>query len=442
MVNYTVFRRVSRRSVLAVLASIASVGLSADAATAQAQSPAIPIGGPVPEFNLSDIPLAEGETIVSSQTSDGGPTIEYGGSSYKMVTPGTVPMAADTTGHQSPFLAEPYAGGGSCASGNCRSGSCGTPGCRNSRFGHPTDLGGRARMGSGGNVCGPTCDPYSYASVEGLYMKNDSLDSFGVPAPFNLSDFDYELGARVTFGRVPDCHNGYEFSFVGPFNWEASSVRNTPGINANVVAGNPIAPAQLTSFLNADSASQFLEADYFSFEANRTKIGWDVIKLLYGIRYIQYDEDYLYLSTAQGGGTTGVLRSAVENRMVGGQLGIDMNFPMTCRLWSDFRGRAGVFGNFAENRFQLSNDATSTPDIFNEDDAVELAGMLEISGGFRYYFTNNFHIRGGGEMWYITEIAKATGQFGAVMAPGTAGNIAVDDDMFLFGLSVGGEFKF
>jgi hypothetical protein len=442
MVNNTVFRRVSKRSLRAVLASVASIGLTSMGAFAQQVAPAIPVGAPVPEFSLSDIPLAEGEKIISSDAGPGGSTIYFGGTQYTTIDPSAVPTVASGLNHH------PSAGlGGSCASGgcgssSCRSGLCNTPGCKNGKYGPGVDLGGRPRLGAGGNVCGPTCNPYSYGSVDALYLKHNDLNSFGSPAPFNLGDFDYELGVRVTVGTVPDCHSGFEASFIGPFSWSSTSSRNTGGINSFLTPGNPIVAAQLTSFIDADVAVQRYKADYMSFDLNRTLIGWDVVKLLYGFKYIQYEEDFRYFADGPGPVGVGVLGSSTDNYMVGGQVGIDMIYPVTCRLWSEFRGRGGVFANFAENRFQLSNDGSGTPEIFNEADKTKLAGMIELSGGMRYYLTNNFHIRGGGEMIYLTEVATALNQFDTVMAPSTGRNINVGDSIFLFGFSVGAELKF
>ncbi|HBJ37668.1 MAG TPA: hypothetical protein DDZ51_23505 [Planctomycetaceae bacterium] len=418
---------------------------------AQGAAPAIPIGGPVPEFSLSDIPLAEGERIVTSDTGPGGAVIQFDGSAYKTVDPSAVPTAASGMSHQSPMMSSGFASGscatGNCGSSSCRSGSCGTPGCRNKLNGPGVDLGGNPRLGGGGNACGPTCNPYTYAAVDALYMKHNDLNSFGSPAPFNLRDFDYELGVRVTIGMVPDCHNGYEVSFLGPFQWGSSNQMESPlnDIDAALVAGLPIAAAGLSTFFDADFAAQNLDAELMSFELNRTMIGWDVIKLLYGMRYIQYDEDFLYTSRRTlvgppGAPGIGILASRAENRMIGGQVGIDMTYPITCRMWSDMRARAGAFANFAENRFQLTNN--DALQIFNEADTTELAGMIEFGGGLRYYLTNNFHIRGGGELMYVTEVATALNQFGSVMTPGTGRAIDASDSFFLYGFSVGAELKF
>jgi len=450
MVIPILLRCITQRSVLAVLATTTSVGLTSELA-AQYAVPSAPINGPAPEFNFLDVPLAEGERIISSSTSDGG-VIQYGGGNYRMVDSSAVPTAASGSGGPVQVQMPSAAGGfpltGHCATGNCGTGGCNTcgprGGLRSHHGGYPgpgggmalhggggTNLGGHPRLGAGGNVCGPTCNPYHYAAVDVLYMTNDNLQTYAGPSPIGVSDYDYELGIRATIGTVPDCHNGYEATFVGPFEWE-SSASGGRGFN--------VSNLDLTAF---DAQFQRFEAELMSFELNRTLIGWEVIKLLYGVRYIQYDEEFL--NTATGPGVAGLLRSEVENRMIGGQIGAEMTFPVTCRLWTDFRGRAGAYANFAENDFQLRYSAPAPVDeilILTGDDTTELAGVFELGGGLRYYVTNNFHIRAGAELWYIAGVASAVDQFGSIFSAGTGRRTEVDDDVFLYGVNAGVEWKF
>jgi hypothetical protein len=454
MVMTTILRYVTRRSALAVLASATSVGLMSDLA-AQSAVPSAAISGLVPEFNLSDIQLGEGEQIVSSSV-EGGGVIQYGGGNYRMVDPGSFPTAAGSGGNPAampsmsggfPLTGNPVTG--NCASGNCGAGNCGSCGHGGYGYGghggHGTHLGGRPRVGSGGNVCGPTCNPYYYASVDALYMTNDGVEDF-VGGPFNVSDYDYELGGRVTVGSVPNCRNGHEFSIVSPFRWRSIADGGpVPGINTFLVPEPvvaPLIPVNLSVFENPLSAQrQIFEAEYFSAELNRTLIGWEVIKLLYGVRYIQYDEEYLYAaSIGPNPADQALLRSTTENRMIGGQVGLDMTYPLTCRLWSDMRARAGAYANFAENTFRVDN--ANVLQVFNRDDRTRLAGMFELGGGARYYLTNNFHVRAGGELWYLTQVATAVEQFGNVIGRGTGRDIRVNNDVLMFGVSTGAEWRF
>lgn len=443
MVVSKLFRQIARRSLWVAALSVTSAPMIATNAWGQTGIVPPAVGGAVPEFSLNDIPLADGEQIVN--TTIDGKSIDFGGQKYMMVDPANVPNLG---GYQTPYaepapLAGDFPGTHGCANGGCgRCGQC-------SRGGHgagvqsAVHLGGRSRLGAGGDACGPTCDPYRYVAVDALYMMNNGAQNRGFPALFSMDDFEFELGPRVTVGFVPDCREGYEFSFVGPFNWETGSSRTDPagGLGSPLVPGLPVPASDLTSFSGATFQEQRHEAEYFSFEMNRTKIGWDVIKLLHGIRYIEYSEDYFFFSDPLAAGANpGLLRSSTENRLIGAQVGIDLTYPMTCRLWSDVRARAGAYANFAENSFQLVNNGALR--VFNEDDAVSLAGAFELGGGFRYYLTNNLHIRAGGELWYITQIATAQDQFGQTIRPTTGRNMDDGDDVFMVGVTVGGEWKF
>jgi len=439
MVVSKLFRQIARRSLWVAALSVTSGPMIA--MNAWGQTGIIPpaVGNAVPEYSLGDIPLAEGEQIIN--TTIDGKSIDFGGQKYRMVDPANVPTLGE---YQSPYvepapLAGEFPGTGGCANGSC--GQCGH--CSGAGVQSAVHLGGRPRLGAGGDACGPTCDPYRYVAVDALYMMNNGAENNGFPALFNMDDFEFEMGARVTVGFVPDCREGYEFSFVGPFNWETGSRRSNPagGLGSNMVAGLPVPVSDLTSFYDATFQAQGLDAEYFSFEMNRTKIGWDVIKLLHGIRYIEYSEDYFYYSDPLAAGVNpGLLRSSTENRLIGAQVGIDLTYPMTCRLWSDARARAGAYANFAENSFQLINDGNLR--VFNEDDEIGLAGVFEIGGGLRYHLTNNLHIRAGSELWYVTQLATAQGQFRRVVRPTTGRTTDSGDDVFMVGISLGGEWKF
>jgi len=374
-----------------------------------------------------------------------------------------VPTAASGSGGPVQVQMPSAAGGfpltGHCATGNCGTGGCNTcgprGGLRSHHGGYPgpggglalhggggTNLGGHPRLGAGGNVCGPTCNPYHYVAFDALYMDNDEVTGFVGTGPFTVDDYDFELGMRVTVGTTSDCRNGYEATFIGPFRWKSESSAlpgDVPVLTTFLTEDIVLFPGNnLTSFQNSTSQSQRFEAEFNSFELNRTLIGWEVIKLLYGVRYIQYDEEYLYGANSAAG--AGLLSSETENRLFGGQIGIDMTFPVTCRLWSDFRARAGAYANFAENEFRFANAGNLL--VSTGDDDTELAGMFEMSAGARYYVTNNLHLRAGGELWYLTQIASAVDQFGGHITSGTGRNIDVGDGVFMYGVSVGAEWKF
>ncbi len=417
MMTKKTIRSVGQRMLLAALATTGAAGISALPASAQT-------GMHQPSMPPSTL----------------GNMIQHEGGSYQVIDPSMVPMADGAMFDQSisgtPMMMSPdmntgypsqyptqyapqYSGG--CATGNCGGGYSGGSGY------------------GGGFDCGVPCNPYLYASLDALYLKNTSVDNFSASPDFFLDDFDYEFGVRGTVGIVPDCRNGMEVSFTGPFDWATeNNIQNPAGGIRTFLT--PVAPlGTFNTFNDAIFQAQRLEAEYYSLESSRTLIGWEICKFLYGLRYVNYDEDYFYRSTIASG-QQGLLRSSTQNKMIGFQVGMEMTYPITCKIWSDFRGRAGAYANFAENTFELNNGAAAV--VRSLDDDVELAGLFELGSGVRYYLTDDFHLRAGSELTYITGLATATTQFGSNISQNTGRNVNIDDDVLFIGISVGGELKF
>ncbi len=453
MVTTKTIRCVSRRMLLAFLASAGVAGVHALPAAAQSGTRTPAAGSPASNFGLNGITLAPGETIVNSSTVGGG-AIEHGGGNYQIIDSSSVPVAAGPAMDSMMLQPQPQAMGaygqpgypplgnaqmgnaqlgntmGGCASGNC-GGGCASGNCGGSYGGSY----------SGVNACtGPACNPYLYASLDGLYITNTNVNNYTLSPNFRLNDFDYEFGARLTLGMVPDCRNGMEISGVAPIDWTSQNTLTQPGagIGTFLAPRAPFVAGQLSTFSNATFQSQRYEAEYYSLEANRTLIGWEVCKLLYGLRYINYDEDYFYRSTSAAG--QGLLQSSTKNKMIGAQLGLEMTYPMTCKIWTDFRGRGGLYGNFSESTFRVDNAGVTQVNNFSDD--TQLAAAFEMGGGVRYYINDDFHIRAGSELWYLVGVASSTDQINPNINLNNARRTESDDDILMVGLSLGAELKF
>ena len=295
--------------------------------------------------------------------------------------------------------------------------------------------------GSCGDPCSP-CRTYYYGTTEVLYMDHDRSRRFSLSPSFNLDQFDNELGGRVTLGMVEDCVHGYEVGFTGVLQWEANSTLVDVGGNIGtfLTPGTSLVTTDLSAFNDSVIlASQSVRADYWSVEANRTFLGWDVAKMLAGLRYIDYRETYNY--TSQNSTEVGSLNSDVNNRLIGIHGGLDLLFPISEHGYTDFRSRIGVFANFAESDVIMFNDGTAL--IANFDDAVELAGVFEIGSGIRYQLGESLSVRFGTELWYLTGVATAGGQFSSVVSPLSTGiSTNADSDVVMYGIVAGSELRY
>ena len=79
----------------------------------------------------------------------------------------------------------------------------------------------------GPQVAGPCdagCDISWYVNVDALWMTRDGDDRFSLSRNNFMPDFEHEVGTRFTVGRLLDCVNGWEATYVGPFDWERQSI--------------------------------------------------------------------------------------------------------------------------------------------------------------------------------------------------------------------------
>jgi hypothetical protein len=419
---------------------------------------------------------AGGFSSVISDVQDG--TLQHGDETYRVVDTASYRTAADAKPTQSSDIQQVgllrYSSGNcsSCGTSSC-GGSCGMLQMQTASCGScGTACGGRCGSRQSGlscqgalsnDPCTP-CSPYRYASVEALYMQRDDVN-FNFNRTLLLPDFDYEWGSRIVVGSVYDCVNGYEASLVGPMSWDASNrLAPNQALDPTFQVG---AANTIRTNVSYENQAQSLDSDYFSIDTSKTINGWEIAKLLFGGRYVDYSEDYSYsgitrteVSRFPGGvnpadlvteTTQNIgLRSEIENRMIGLQVGLDLLYPISRFAYSDLRLRAGAYANFAESNYiQLGSstqqtttgpvpvtDGTRSLNSRGGDDDVELAGMFEIGSGVRYQVGELLSLRAGVELWYLSGVATATTN---VQRPN--GPIAVDEDILFTGLSFGSELR-
>lgn len=363
---------------------------------------------------------------VPNDTATGSGVITLGTESYKVVDASNFAAKASAGAIGESSIAQ--VGCQTCRTGTCR-GNC---------------RGGIGANYPMGNLCAP-CDPFWYASIETLFMERQGGSYSGSPN-FDMDGFDFEAIPRLTIGCVPDCINGCELTFTGVAEWEQSgSVSNgAGGIGTYLSTVSPFLPIDISAFTNSTSQSQSLEARYWSIEANRTMVGYDVARCLCGIRYINYQETYNYQAEDANtpGGLTptvlGSLDSETNNHLIGGQVGIDLLYPICRRGYTDFRARAGVFANFADMDFDFRNNSDTA--LFADHDTITVAGLVELAGGLRFQVTNCISIRAGGELWWLGGLATATDQFRNRI--GGISKVRTGSDFFVAGGTLGAEFRY
>jgi len=346
--------------------------------------------------------------------------------------------------------------GGECNScGDACGGSCGGSAgfAGGSAFGGGTVRANRGSYGYGGfinengnNACNacPTCEPYCYVLVDALMMEREDLGNFTASRNFRLNEFDYEWAPRITIGSVPDCVSGMEVTFTGVLNWESFNALAVADTMRTIFLEDPAGPAGALSAFGADgnpaADAQFqrYESTYWSIESSQTNIAWDVAKVLYGGRYISFEEEYQFGSQADA--EQGLMSVSTQNQLVGFQVGLDMFTPIREFCSSYLRARAGAYLNSSETSVLVVNDGNTV--AANVSDDTGFAGLIEIGAGVRYQCGEMLAIHGGVESWNLFEVATAASQLTNPITPRTGSSINSGENVSFTGFSFGAELKF
>ncbi len=324
-------------------------------------------------------------------------------------------------------------------------------------------LHGGGLLGHRGKNCGgpcTDCQPFYYGRVEAVYMHRNELDNFtrSRTPGLLLDDPNFEAAPRVTIGTAPDCVSGFEASFVGPLNFDTSrSVVGKSGqtlLTQRIVIPPSVGPPP-TPGIQADGifslypdpasadATQFqrYRSNYWSVEASKTSLAWDIAKLLIGPRYIRFDEQYDLIGSDPTAGHSGAIYSRSTNDLFGLQVGADIFSPICQSTSAYFRGRAGGYYNHSGSTALVTQDAAVLYGVRDNRDGF--AAMFEIGGGLQYQISEMFSIQGGGELWYLTRVATASDQVPSLVGDNVphAGTSA-SDDVFFVGFNVGATMKY
>ena len=282
------------------------------------------------------------------------------------------------------------------------------------------------------------CDSYFYGVAEAIHVDRDNDDTATISSRYGLSGFEMEMGTRITVGRVPNCVQGWEGTFTGIINWNSNGGLEAPifRIQSNLEPIAPVSAADISSFNDAFIQTVNYDARYWSAELNKTYVGWEVAKMLCGIRYIDFEEQYSLYS--ENDTESGSIYSDIDNRLIGFQIGMDLTYPILKKTYVDFRGRAGIYANFMDLDLAVINDNEWAAGV--NDRSVEAAGQFELGVGLRYQVSPKFSLKCGTELWYLSGIGTAYDQ----LNNGIMGRNSVEgyEDLINAVFSYGGEIRY
>ena len=246
--------------------------------------------------------------------------------------------------------------------------------------------------------CGYPCPPGAYVTFEAMMLDTTSRHPT-ISSLLRLPGSDYEPGVRVTAGRRFNCIDGVEAVFAGLFEWESERMLVDPSnsLNTWLQPHPPVTIGDLSAFNNARIHYQRLKANLNSIELNRTWNGWDVFKMLAGMRYMQLEEDFFFYSQ-NGVGEEGFLAYETNNYLIGGQIGAEWIYPIG-RLHLSSRGKFGGFFGWNDTNATLVNNGNLIAAAFDSPSIWSVMGEFGVFAN--YHITRAFRLRAGYEAWYI-----------------------------------------
>ena len=327
-----------------------------------------------------------------------------------------------------PSSAAPVIGCQSCDAGavsNCT--SCGTGGCSD-----PSEIDRRFA------ACGFISRARSYALFDVLYFNRES----GEPRTMNLNpanEFDGGLGARVTIGRRQDAANGREFTYLGAFDLDDQGTVTDPLGRIQplfVPDGTFLGFGDLSGFAGVTTLSEEIETQFHSFEYNRVRWGWDVVKLLFGARYILLEDEYISQTQALSG-ATGSFEIDAINHMIGPQIGAELFYDVGYRWSVSGFGKVGYLLNAFDADFEVINNDFTVVD--GGDNSTTGTFLLDLGITGHYQLSSSSRFRLGYNLIYLDGVATSEETVPLTLSP-FGPDDGGDDEAFFHGLSIGLEF--
>jgi hypothetical protein len=279
---------------------------------------------------------------------------------------------------------------------------------------------------------------YVRAEVLFLHRNSNVIDqvvvqtSAGATPVVSTADFDFPMvpGLSMLVGHRLDSDSAWELSYFGLQNWS----RDIAVADANNLDA-PGAVGVGTDFDNADVMNVEYQSRLNNVEFNvlrdHARLAW-----LAGFRYVNWEEEFNMQAT--NGTDISKYTVGTSNNLFGGQFGARAFFPGVQFDW-EITGKAGLFGNAAQQRQMLTddNDTVVLRNSSVDGGAFSFVGDINASGYYRLNHT--WGIRAGYNIMLVTGLALAPDQVDFTNTPVSGRGLNRSGDVFLHGANVGVE---
>jgi hypothetical protein len=241
--------------------------------------------------------------------------------------------------------------------------------------------------------------------------------------------FAYEVGPSITLGYRPTPWDAWEVSYFGAMDWDTRQ--------SLVGAGDLNLPGALGAALDLNFANADLMDVTYSSVIHNAEVNYlwthGQVMWLVGFRYFHLGEDFDITSTGALGST--VYDVATKNNLYGGQIGARYRAGWKRFNWDIF-GKAGVYGNEAEQQQTVSN----VGGIAIRDTNVRhgnSAFVGDVGVNFTFHLSKCWSVRGGYNALWVEDVALAPNQLDFTDSVVSGNTLNANGGVFLHGAHAG-----
>jgi hypothetical protein len=279
-------------------------------------------------------------------------------------------------------------------------------------------------------ICGCACVRTWTLRAELLIWDHAGSNTplINAPVVVNSGDIDggWQVGPRLTairHGVFGSCWD-LEVAYFGIDSWSGS--QTVAGVTSYLT--NP------PVLFGASSVTASYTSSLHNGEINGRRAHNDWITWIVGFRALQIDE-LLAADIAVGPSAHSV---ATQNRLYGGQIGLDaLLFDGEC-WYVNAVGKVGIFGNSADQVTRTTNIGGALPFITYTGNQTSFVGEFGVNAGYR--MSERWSLLAGYNLLWINGVAVAPDQLAATNLTTGVGTLATNGNLFYHGVNVGLEY--
>jgi len=280
----------------------------------------------------------------------------------------------------------------------------------------------------------PWTGPRWVASYASVGMRRPGDESLSLSPSGQLGTFGSDLASQISIGYMTNPIDCYEMTYLGSLHWN----RSLESIGPVGALLSSFDPQWLFPFQNADSLSQTHAANLRQYSLGRRWLTDDIGNSAFGLRVIDYNEQYRLQSNRQG--QQGHYAADTSNWLVGLGRSIELWRPISQRVALGGAVEGALYGNFANAHVQASDGLSKASRV--DDDDLSLAASLGVHLKARYQLRSWAGLYGGYRWLAVSGLASVDDQALPALSDNITLSTSSDATILFHGFDAGLELKY